>query len=260
MPRFSANLGLLWPDRPLIERIDAAARAGFKAVELHWPYALPAALLRQRCTDNDVALLGINTPVGDGEKGDFGLAAQIGREREFRNTFEQAADYARSAGASSIHVMAGNVAPADKAASTAIFLENLSFAAQVAPDLNLLLEPMNRHDRPDYYYSTIGEAVDLIAKAGVPNLGVMFDAYHVGRNGDDVLFTLERHIAQIAHVQVAAVPSRAEPDEGAVAFREVFAALDALGYNGWVGCEYNPRAGTDQGLAWARSLGVTITC
>lgn len=258
MPKFSANLGFMWPDRPLLERIDAAAKAGFKAIELHWPYATPAEEVRERCARHGLVLLGINTPVGDAGKGDFGLGAQAAREAEFRETFEQSADYARVAGASSVHVMAGVVAPEHKACAKEVFVENLAFAAKAAPDLTLLLEPINQRDKPGYFYSTIGEAADIIATVGAPNLKIMFDVYHVGVSEGDVTKRLERHLSDIGHVQIAAAPSRAEPDEGEIAYGAIFATLDRLGYAGWTGCEYRPRAGTDEGLAWTKTFGVTL--
>lgn len=258
MLKFSANLGFLWPDRPLLERIDAAAAAGFKAIELQWPYAVPAEEVRRRCIDRGVILLGVNTPVGNAERGDFGLGAQAGRQAEFRQTFIQAADYARAAGATSVHVMAGVVAPDKKHDASGIFVENLAFAAKTAPDLTLLLEPINQRDKPGYFYSMLGEAADLIGKVGAGNLKIMFDVYHVGVSEGDILTRLERHRAEIGHVQIAAVPSRAEPDEGEIAYGAVFAALERLGYQGWVGCEYKPRDGTDDGLAWLRTLDVSL--
>jgi hydroxypyruvate isomerase len=258
MPKFSANLGFLWPDSPLLERIDAAAAAGFKAIELHWPYATPASEIRRRCADHGLILLGINTPLGNAEKGDFGLGALAGREAEFRETFEQAAVYARTAGASSVHVMAGVVAPEHKARAKEVFIENLAFAVKAAPDLTLLLEPINQRDKPGYFYSTIGEAADIIREVGAPKLKIMFDVYHVGISEGDVTKRLERHLSDIGHVQIAAVPSRAEPDEGEIAYGAIFAALDRLGYDGWTGCEYRPRAGTDEGVAWVKTLGVSL--
>ena len=258
MPKFSANLGFLWPDRTLLERIDAAAKAGFRAIELHWPYATPAEEVSERCARHRLVLLGINTPLGNAEKGDFGLGAQAGREAEFRETFQQSADYARAAGASSIHVMAGVVAPEQKALAKEVFIKNLAFAAKAAPDLTLLLEPINQRDKPGYFYSNIGEAADIIQKTGAPNLKIMFDVYHVGVSEGDVTKRLERHLPDVGHVQIAAVPSRAEPDEGEIAYGTIFAALDRLGYAGWTGCEYRPRAGTDEGLAWVRTLGVSL--
>lgn len=258
MPKFSANLGFLWPDRPLLDRIGAAATAGFKAVELHWPYATPAGEIRQRCADRGVVLLGINTPLGNADNGDFGLGAQAGREAEFRETFEQSADYARAAGASAVHVMAGVVAPDHRIQAKEVFVDNLAFATKAAPDLTLLLEPINQRDKPGYFYSTIGEAADIIRTVGAPNLKIMFDVYHVGVSEGDVTKRLERHVADIGHVQIAAVPSRAEPDEGEIAYGAIFAALERLGYAGWTGCEYKPRANTDKGLAWMQALGVSL--
>ena len=258
MPKFSANLGFMWPDRPLLERIDAAAKAGFKAIELHWPYATPAEEVSERCARHRLVLLGINTPLGDAANGDFGLGAQAGRETEFRETFLQSADYARTAGASSVHVMAGVVAPEHKARAKEVFNDNLRFATKAAPDITLLLEPINQRDKPGYFYSTIGEAADIIREVGASNLKIMFDVYHVGVSEGDVTKRLERHLSDIGHVQIAAVPSRAEPDEGEIAYGAIFAALDQLGYAGWTGCEYRPRAGTDEGLAWTKTFGVSL--
>lgn len=258
MPKFSANLGFLWPDRPLLERIDAAAAAGFKAIELHWPYATPAAELKARCDRHGLDLLGVNTPIGNGEQGDFGLGAQPGREAEFRETFLQTVAYAREAGASAVHVMAGVVAQEGKAAARKVLVENLRFAAEATPDLTLLLEPINQRDKPGYFYSSIGEAADIIAEVGAANLKIMFDVYHVGVSEGDVTRRLEKHLADIGHVQIAAVPSRAEPDEGEIAYRSIFDTLDRIGWVGWTGCEYKPRGDTDEGLAWTKALGVSL--
>jgi len=258
MPKFSANLGFLWPDRPLLERIDAAAAAGFKAVELHWPYAIAAEAVKQACAARGLTLLGVNTPPGNVENGDFGLGAIAGRQSEFLTGFEQAAGWARLADASSVHVMAGVVKPEDKAAAREVFRENLIVAAAMAPDLTLLLEPINQRDKPGYFYSTLGEAAALIDATDAANIRIMFDVYHVGVSEGDILTRLERHMPQIGHVQIAAVPSRAEPDEGEIAYGAIFSALDRLNYAGWVGCEYKPRGDTDEGLAWPKTLGTSL--
>jgi hydroxypyruvate isomerase len=257
MLRFSANLGFLWPDRPILDRIDAAAAAGFKAVEFHWPYDIPAETLRRRCADHGQTILGINTPIG-GQPGDFGLGAQAGREAEFRAAFRMSADYAREAGASSVHVMAGLVAPARKAVARDTFIENLAFAARVAPDLTLLLEPINQRDKSGYFYSALGDADAIIDAVGAPNLKIMFDVYHVGVSEGDIITRLARHMPRTGHIQIAAVPSRAEPDEGEIAYSAVFSAIERLGYAGWIGCEYKPRAGTDEGLGWVKQLRVSL--
>ncbi|WP_245437065.1 hydroxypyruvate isomerase family protein [Mesorhizobium helmanticense] len=214
--------------------------------------------MKQACEGHGVELLGINTPPGDTAKGDFGLGVLPGRQADFEKSFLQAADYARQSGASSVHVMAGVVEPAAKPEATEIFARNLAFAAGAAPDLTLLLEPINQRDKPGYFYSTIAEAAALIERVGAPNIRIMFDVYHVGVSEGDILKRLERHLPMIGHVQIAAVPSRAEPDEGEIAYGAVFAALDGLSYAGWVGCEYRPRAGTDEGLRWLKTLQVSL--
>ena len=196
-----------------------------------------------------------NAHCASGDKGDFGLGAQAGREEEFRETFLQTVAYAREAGASSVHVMAGVVAEDRKAEARKVFVENLRFATANAVGLTLLLEPINQRDKPGYFYSSIDEAADIIAEVGAPNLKIMFDVYHVGVSEGDVTKRLERHLADIGHVQIAAVPSRAEPDEGEIAYASIFATLDRIGWGGWTGCEYRPRGDTDAGLAWMRTPG-----
>jgi len=258
MPNFSANLGFLWPDRPLPARIEAAAAAGFRAIELHWPYDIPAETVRDSCARLGLRLLGVNTPPGDRDRGEFGLGALPGRREDFQRGFAEALDWARIAGASAIHVMAGNVDEADRGAARATLIDNLTAAAQAAPDMVLLLEALNPRDAPGYFYSTVGAAADIIAATGAPNIRLMFDVYHVGIAEGDVLTRLNRHLPQIGHVQIAAVPSRAEPDEGEIAYPAVFAALEQAGYGGWIGCEYRPRADTNAGLAWLRTFGLTL--
>jgi len=260
MPNFSANLGFLWPDLPLLDRVRAAADAGFNAVELHWPYTTPADELRQSLADHGVSLLGINTPVGNADNGDFGLAAQPGREEEFRDSFRDTLDYARRAGASSIHVMAGLTTPERKAQGRDALVDNLARAASDAPDMTLLLEPINQRDKPGYFYSTMAEAAEIIAATGANNIRLMFDCYHVGvtSGADDVIPRLEEHFDLIGHMQIAAVDSRAEPDEGDLDYKTVFSALNRLGYEGWVGAEDTPRGDTDAGLRWVGTLGVRL--
>ncbi|KAB2864005.1 MAG: TIM barrel protein [Bauldia sp.] len=259
MPRFSANLGFLWPDQPLLDRIDAAAAAGFKAIELHWPYDVPAERVREACVRHGLALLGINTAVGEAGK-DLGLGAVPGREEEFAAAIDQSVAYCIASGAIAIHAMAGKVPPQQFDEGRAVLIRNLERAAPQAAEhgLTLLLEPLNQRDAPGYFYSALEPAADIIAAVGAPNLKIMFDVYHVGVSQGDVLKRLERFMPIIGHVQIAAVPSRAEPDEGEIAYPAIFAALDALGYAGWVGAEYKPRAGTDEGLGWVEALGVRL--
>ena len=257
--RLAANLGFLWPDRPLLERIEAAARAGFRAVEMHWPYEVPAQQVAETARRNSVDLLGINTAPGHFEAGERGLGAMPGRERDFQATLDQAIEYCRASGATAIHVMAGNVAATHRARARAVFADNLRAASDKAAvcHLMLLLEPLNPWDNPGYFYSTLAEAVELIEELRLPNLKLQFDVYHVARAEGDVLTRLARYREHIGHVQIAGVPARAEPDAGEIAYRAVFEALDELDYRGWVGCEYRPRGDTDTGLSWIRSLGLT---
>jgi 2-dehydrotetronate isomerase len=260
MLRFSANLGFLWPGLPLLQQIDAAGRAGFRAVELHWPYAVPADAVKAACARNRLNLLGINTALGKGADGHRGLGAVRGREAEFQALIDQAIAYSASAGGSSIHAMAGLVREGDLAEATQVFVRNLEEAAWKAQPhgLTILLEPLNRRDMPGYLYSTVEEAVEIIEEVGAPNLKLMFDVYHVGIAQGDVITRLRTFFGRIGHVQIASVPTRAEPDEGEIAYRAIFDTLDALGYEGWIGCEYKPRAGTDEGLVWTKTLGVAL--
>ncbi len=257
MLRFSANLGFLWPDRPLLDRIDAAAQAGFEAIELHWPYDVPAERVRAACARHGLTVLGINTPIGE-RRGDFGLGAAVGRQAEFRAGFDQALRYAHEAGAEAVHVMAGLTDPAQKDEARRILSANLAEAAEQAADLTLLLEPINQRDRPGYFYSTLEEAASLIEEIGAANLKLMFDVYHVGVSQGDVLRRLQNFLPLSGHVQIAAVPSRAEPDEGEISYRAVFETLEKLDYNGWIGCEYKPRGDTNEGLRWLDALGISL--
>jgi hydroxypyruvate isomerase len=258
MPKFSANLGFLWPDRPLVDRFEAAAKAGFRAVEMHWPYDLAPEHVSDRCASLGLRILGINTLRGDTGKGEFGLAAQTGREAEFKAHFRQALDWGRVAGASAIHVMAGVATSAQRPQACRTLVSNLIWAAQSAPDMTLLLEALNPRDNPDYLYSTVAETAGIIADVGAPNVRIMFDVYHVGVAEGDIFTRFAAYQPLIGHVQIAAVPSRAEPDEGEIAYANVFRELDRRGYDGWVGCEYRPRGATDAGLDWTRTLGVSL--
>ncbi|MCP4384354.1 MAG: TIM barrel protein [Hyphomicrobiales bacterium] len=260
MPRFSANLGLLWPDRSLLSRVDAAASAGFKAVEFQFPYEAPALKVRASCVANNVSLLGINTAIDTEPGGHRGLAAVPGREAEFEKLADQAVAYCTTAGGNAIHVMAGLVEPAHHDAAADVLVGNLSRTAEKAANagLTILIEPLNRRDMPGYFYSRIEQAADIIDRVAAPNLKLMFDVYHVGVGQGDILTRLRTHLPHIGHVQIASVPDRSEPDGGEIAYRAVFDELDQLGYDGWIGCEYTPQDGTDAGLTWTSRLGVTL--
>jgi hydroxypyruvate isomerase len=257
MPRFAANLGYLFTDRPLLERIDAAAAAGFKAVELQFPYDVPASAVKAAIEKNKLTILGLNTPPGERE-GEFGFAAVPGREKDWQTLFSRALEYASAIGASAIHCLAGKVAPEQRPAADRVFADNLAKAADLAGQKNimLLIEPINGRDRPNYFLNHVEHAADVIAKIGKPNIRMQFDFYHVQIVGGDLIYRLEKFLPIIGHLQCAAVPSRHEPDEGEVNYPAVFAAVDRVGYKGWVGAEYRPRARTEDGLGWARQYGV----
>jgi 2-dehydrotetronate isomerase len=254
MPRFAANLGYLFTERPLIERFGAAAAAGFKAVELQFPYDVAPSAVKAELERHRLTQLGVNTPLGP----EFGLAALPGREREFDDAFTRALDYVTAIGGTAIHCMTGVVPVEQRPAAETVFVKNLARAAGGAAKKNimLLIEPINPRDRADYFLSRVEHAADIVRKVGAPNVRIQFDFYHVQIVGGDLIKRLETHFPLVGHVQIAAVPSRREPDEGEVNYPEIFAALDRLGYGGWIGCEYRPRMRTEEGLGWAKAYGV----
>jgi len=255
MPRLAANLAFLFTERPLLERFGAAAAAGFSAVELQYPYDVEAAAVKAELARHRLTQLGINTPLG--REGESGLAALPGRERDWEAAFERALDYATAIGGSAIHCLAGCLPPGQRPAAEAVFVRNLTRAAEQAASagITLLIEPLNPRDRPDYFLSRVEHAADIVKKVGAPNLRIQFDFYHVQIVGGDLLHRFEQHLPLIGHLQCAAVPSRHEPDEGEVNYPDVFAAVDRLGYQGWIGAEYRPRGKTEEGLGWGKEYG-----
>lgn len=257
MPRFAANLGYLFTDRPLLARIDAAAACGFQAIELQFPYDVPAAEVKAAIARNNVAVLGINTARGSGEDS-FGLAVVPGREAEFDTVFAQALDYISFIGGTAVHVLAGKVEPGERAQAERTFIANLKRAADLAAKrrITLLIEPINARDRPGYFLNAVEHAADIIAAAGKPNIRMQFDFYHAQIVGGDLIRRFNAYLPLIGHLQCGAVPSRHEPDEGEVNYPAVFAAVDAAGYPGWIGAEYRPRAATEAGLSWGAAYGL----
>jgi hydroxypyruvate isomerase len=259
MPRFAANLGYLFTDRALLARIDAAAACGFKAIELQFPYDVPAAQVKAAIAHNRLTILGVNTPPGERE-GEFGLAAVPGREQDFQTLFARALDYAVAIGGSAIHCLAGKIKPEQRPAAERVFIDNLRRAADfaAAKNITLLIEPINARDRPHYFLNHVEHAADVIAKVGQANVKMQFDFYHAQIVGGDLIRRLEKFMPVIGHLQCAAVPSRHEPDEGEINYPAVFEMVDRLGYLGWIGAEYRPRGCTEDGLAWARAYGIKI--
>lgn len=252
MLRFSANLGFLWAQLPLLERIERAAASQFRAIELHWPYETPASEVKAACARLGVTLLAANAPIGDASLGESGLAALPGRETDFKKSFEQSLAWCVAAGASAIHVLPGIVTNADHELASNTLIRNLQWAADLATQegVTLLLEAINQRDKPGYFYSTQAASNAIREQSGRDNIKLMFDVYHVGVAEGDILTKLAQYMPHIGHIQIAAVPSRAEPDEGEVAYSAVFQRIEALGYKGWIGCEYKPRSSVEAGLSW----------
>ncbi|MBO0753163.1 MAG: TIM barrel protein [Bradyrhizobiaceae bacterium] len=256
MPRLAANLGYLFAERPLLDRFAAAAACGFSAVELTFPFSEPALAVRRELDRHQLKMLGINTPLG--AAGEPGVAGVPGREHDFDAMFRTALDYATAIGATCVHCMAGQVPPSRQAEGEKVFAANIARAADLAGErgLTILLEPINRRDRPDYLLHRPEQAAAIINEVGRANVGIQFDFYHVQIEGGDLTARFARHQPMVGHVQIAAVPSRAEPDEGEVNYAAILDMLDHSGYEGFVACEYRPRKRTEDGLGWARRYGV----
>jgi hydroxypyruvate isomerase len=219
MMRFSANLGFLWPELSLPDAILAAGRAGFDAVECHWPYAIAPADMQAALRQAGLAMLGLNTRMGVNGPLDFGVAAAPGREGEARSLIDEAIAYAGKISCRNVHVMAGRTLGSTGAEAT--FRKNLAYAADRAASLGItvLIEPINRRDAPGYHLSFVEAAAETIAAVGRPNLKMMFDCYHVQIIQGDLTKRLERYLPVIGHIQIAAVPDRSEPDNGEICYR-----------------------------------------
>jgi hydroxypyruvate isomerase len=220
------------------------------------PYDHAPGVLKAEIDRNGVAVLGLNTALG--RPGEAGLAAVPGRERDFAPLFLQALDYVVAIGGNAVHCLAGVVPPEQRPAADAVFVANLGRAADQAAEkgIKLLIEPLNARDRPGYFLSRVEHAADVIAKVGRANVRLQFDCYHVQITQGDLITRIEQFLPVIGHVQVAAVPSRQEPDEGEVNYPAIYATLDRVGYTGWVSCEYRPRGRTEDGLGWGRAWGI----
>lgn len=251
MSRFAANLSFLYTEWPFLERFAAAAEDGFEAVEFLFPYDFEALALARALRASGLEQALFNLPAGDWAKGERGLAALSGREGEFDAGLELALDYALSLGCRRLHAMAGLADPGD-ATAQATYLANLRRAARrLAPHgIELMIEPINQRDMPGYFLRTQAQAVAVIEAVAEPNLRLQMDCYHCQISEGDLLAKLAAHFDCLGHVQIAGVPLRHEPDEGEVNYGAIFKALDGLGYGGWIGCEYRPRASTREGLGW----------
>ncbi|MFT4192077.1 MAG: hydroxypyruvate isomerase family protein [Comamonas sp.] len=262
MPRFAANLSMLYNEVDFLDRFAAAARDGFQAVEYLFPYAYAPEQLAALLQANGLQQVLFNAPPGDWEAGERGIACLPGREAEFQRGIAQAIAYAQALGCPRIHVMAGLVPPgADAAAVRATYVANVRHAArQAAPHgLQILLEPINGRDMPGFFLSRQDQAHALAAEIGEPNVKVQMDLYHCQIVEGDLAMKIRQYLptGHVGHIQIAGVPERHEPDVGEINYPYLFALLDTLGYNGWIGCEYKPArgavpGGTSDGLGWLR--------
>lgn len=257
MPRLCANLNFLFTEVPLLDRFEAAAKAGFKAVEIGNPYEASAGDIAARLESNGLALVLINTSPGDAKTGERGRSALAGREKDFDADLETALAYAAATGCNLIHVMAGLV---HQGARRETFVSNLKRGARKAAPagVTLVIEPINRRDIPGYFLNKLAEARAVIHEVGEPNLGLQFDLYHRQVEDGDVAVAIKEYAGLTRHYQIANPPDRGEPGAGDLDYRWLLQQIDASGYKGWVGCEYKPRAGTVAGLKWAAACGVTL--
>jgi len=249
MPRFCANLSMMFTEHPFLDRFAAAAAAGFQAVEFLFPYDHAPEDIRAAMVSAGLTQALFNAPPGDWEAGERGMAAIPGRGPEFRDSIETALAYAEVLKPERLHVMAGHAA--GKGAQAA-YIDNLAWAAERAGDQVIVIEPINTRDMPSYFLNRSDQAVGIIEAVGAPNLRLQFDLYHAQIMEGDLTRRLERMIGYIAHMQIAGVPDRHEPDRGELNVAHLFGVLDRLGYDGWVGCEYRPAGRTEDGLDWVK--------
>ncbi|MCX5512982.1 hydroxypyruvate isomerase [Kaistia algarum] len=251
MPVFAANLSMMFTEWPFLDRFDAAADAGFRAVEYLFPYEHPPEAIAERLVRNGLTQALFNAPPGNWSAGERGLAALAGRFEEFDAGLSRALLYAEATGVKRVHVMAGIADRADADAG-AMYRHALRHAAERfgTQGLDLVIEPINTRNMPGYFLNDFAYAAALIGELGLPNLKLQFDIYHCQILHGDVTMRLRALLPIIGHVQVASVPSRNEPDGEELNFPYLFDELDRLGYQGFVGCEYNPRGKTLDGLGW----------
>ncbi len=257
MPRFAANLTMMFNEVPFLDRFGKAAEAGFEAVEFLLPYAYRAEDIRQRLDQHGLQLVLHNLPSGDWDAGERGIACLPDRVSEFRAGVERAIEYARALGVGQLNCLAGK-APAgiDERTLRTTLVENLSFAAPQLQraGLKLLIEPINTFDIPGFYLNRTTQAALILADVGAPNAYIQYDIYHAQRMEGELAATLQQHLARIGHVQLADNPGRHEPGTGEINYPFLFAHLDRIGYSGWIGCEYKPATTTEAGLGWRARL------
>jgi hydroxypyruvate isomerase len=258
MPRFAANLTMMYQEHKFLDRFAAAARDGFTAVEYLFPYEHPPATLAALLKEHGLRQVLFNSPPGDWKAGERGIAALPGREKEFRDGFLQALQYALVLPCPRVHAMAG-ISPAgvDRAHLLGVYTENLAWAADQArvAGIQLLIEPIALRNIPGFFLNRQEEAHAIVAEVGARNLKILMDLFHCQVEEGDLAVRIRKYLAdpkstRIGHFQIAGVPERHEPDTGEVNYSYLFDVIDGLGYEGWIGCEYIPAAGTSDGLGW----------
>ena len=269
MPQFAANLSMMYTEHPFLDRFEAAAQDGFKAVEFLFPYAYPATELAARLQENGLKQVLFNAPPGGSntesmvtaiaDANQRGTACLPGRENEFQSGVLAALDYAEALDCPRIHLMAGLMPEgAGREELREVYTRNLSWAARQAAHAgrDIVIEPINTRDVPGFFLNRQSEAHAVLADVGALNLKVQMDLYHCQIVEGDLATNLRRYLptGKVGHLQIAGVPERHEPDVGEVNYPYLFALIDELGFDGWIGCEYRPRAGTSAGLGWLRGV------
>jgi hydroxypyruvate isomerase len=257
MPKFAANLSLLFNELPFLDRFEGAAAAGFDAVEFLFPYEYDVDELAARLKANGLRQVLFNFPAGNWTAGERGIAIYPNLASEFRDSVARALKYAKALGCTQLHCLAG-IAPAgaDHRAMRKTYVENLRFAARALADdgITLLIEAINTRDVPGYFLNTTAKAKDILESVEAENLRLQYDVYHMQIMEGDLAPTIDKYLKKIAHVQIADTPGRHEPGTGEINFTFIFDHLDRVGYQGWIGCEYRPRMSTYDSLAWFREL------
>jgi hydroxypyruvate isomerase len=257
MPKFAANLSMLFTEVPFLERFKNAANAGFKAVEFQSPYPFSASDIKQQLDQYNLKVVLHNLPAGDWDAGERGIACLPDRTEEFRLGVAKAIEYAKTLGAPQVNCLAG-IAPAgvDSAQLRNTFISNLQYAsAELKKEkIRLLIEPINIFDVPGFYLSKTQQALEIINDVNSDNLFIQYDIYHAQRMEGELVNTLEKNLSKIGHVQIADNPGRNEPGTGEINYHNLFKMIDQIGYTGWIGCEYKPLKKTEVGLNWIQDL------
>jgi hydroxypyruvate isomerase len=257
MPKFAANLTMLFNELPFLDRFAAAAKAKFEAVEFLFPYAFSIEDIKQRLDDTNLALVLHNLPSGNWEAGERGIACLPDRVDEFRAGVATATRYAKALGVQQLNCLAGKAPQGgDSSELRQTLVANLRFAARelAACDLNLLIEPINTFDIPGFFLNRTQQALEILDEVGADNAYLQYDIYHAQRTEGELGATIKKHLSRIAHIQLADNPGRNEPGTGEINFAWLLKYLDEIGYAGWIGCEYKPANSTELGLGWRQAL------